>query len=151
MKSQAFVLGILVLYILLALTSPRKPIAPIAPNASITKTIERFSPIVDVLEVGTIHVGPGGPNKSLSFDFKKNFSKAPFVFFSPLYGANVSWPDMFQTTIQYITPSTCKFNLQRVDMLHYWGQNLKIMYVAISIQEGSPYEVVNAKAKIRRF
>lgn len=129
---QTFFLALLVLYIVIAWTAPKH-------------VREAFTPIVDKVELGTIHIGPGGPNMTKSFNFQKGFSRAPFVFFSPLYGSNVTWTDVFQTTIQFTSPSSCRFNLQRVDLPKTsWGQNLKMMYAAISIQEGTPYQAINA-------
>jgi hypothetical protein len=133
---QTFIICLLVLYILLFLLVSQK------------KTKEDFAPIVDNIEIGTIYIGPGQPFETKTFDFNNKFNKAPHVFLEPLYGDDVPYTDVFSTSIQMITPESCRFNIQRIDdPTTAWGQHLKMMYVAIEPQRGTPYENIGSISK----
>lgn len=129
-RLQTLFIGLLVLYLLLAWTAPTR------------KILEGFTPIVDNVEFGTAEIGSGPTQVTKTVLFKNTFNKAPFVFLQPLYQADVTWTDVMETTIQFVSASEFRVIIQRVDQNVPWGQQLKLMYVAIELQSGTPYDNV---------
>lgn len=107
------------------------------PNRNLT---ENFSPLTNQIEIGTIDIGRHPGNQmNTTFNFKNVFGRIPFVFLEVLYEKDYNWNDVIQPTITRIYNNKCDVNLKRVDRNDIgWGQDLKLMYISIGLENESP-------------